>query len=55
MKLDHIAIWARDLEKLKGYYQMYFGGVPNRLYKNPTTGFSSYFMQFQGNIRLELM
>lgn len=55
MKLEHVAIWTKDLEKLKAYYQKHFGGVPNQLYENPATGFRSYFLEFQGNTRLELM
>ena len=55
MKLEHVAIWTNNLEKLKDYYQKYFGGVSNRLYKNPATGFQSYFLEFDGNTRLELM
>ena len=29
MTLEHVAIWARDLELLKSFYIQYFGGVPN--------------------------
>ena len=25
MKTEHVAIWARDLERLKAFYEMYFG------------------------------
>lgn len=55
MKIEHIAIWTSDLENLKDYYQNHFKGTPNRLYKNPDTGFSSYFLDFGDGARLELM
>jgi lactoylglutathione lyase len=55
MKLEHIAIWTKDLEKLKIYYTRYFEGKANSLYTNSITGFTSYFITFDGGARLELM
>lgn len=55
MKIEHIAIWANDLEKLKHYYHTYFGGIANSKYENPTTNFSSYFISFDTGCRLEIM
>lgn len=55
MKLEHVAIWTGDLERLKTYYQRYFGGVPNAKYTNEQKGFQSYFLTFQSGARLELM
>lgn len=56
MLIDHIAIYTRDLERLKRFYVTYFDGVSNRKYKNETTGLESYFLTFEGNeTRLELM
>ncbi|WP_304517148.1 VOC family protein [Cecembia rubra] len=55
MTLEHIALWTENLERLKEFYQMYFGGIPNKLYHNPNTGFKSYFLSFYSGARLEIM
>lgn len=55
MTLEHAAIWVRDLEGLKAFYCRWFGGVANSRYVNPVKQFSSYFIQFSGGARLELM
>ncbi len=56
MKIDHIAIWVEDLEKMKDFYTKYFGMTANDKYVNPTKGFSSYFLTCgSGDTRIELM
>ena len=56
MKIDHIAIWARDLERLKGFYEKYFGMKCGEKYVNPTKHYSSYFLSFEGSeTRIEIM
>jgi lactoylglutathione lyase len=56
MKIEHIAIWCKDLEAMKTFYCTLFGAAHNEKYVNPTTGFSSYFISFpSGGARLELM
>ena len=55
MKIEHIAIWTTDLERLKDFYAAFFGGQPNDKYTNPRTGFESYFLTFESGARLELM
>jgi lactoylglutathione lyase len=55
MTLEHVAIWTQDLERLKAYYETFFGGRSNSLYTNEAKGFQSYFLQFEGGARLELM
>ena len=55
MKIDHIAIWTKDLERLKDYYVKYFDGKPNTRYVNPDKQFESYFLSFSSGSRLELM
>lgn len=55
MKIEHIAFWVNDLEKMKNFYQTYFGGKPNEKYHNPKKNFTSYFITFEGGARLELM
>ncbi len=55
MKIEHIALYVKDLEKSKSYYEKYFNAKSNSLYHNKTTGFKSYFLSFDSNTRLELM
>lgn len=55
MTIEHIAIWTKNLEKLKDFYVTYFGGTPNEKYTNPNKAFESYFLTFDKGARLELM
>ena len=55
MKIEHVAIYTRDLEALKSFYTKYFNASSNELYVNPRKGFSSYFLSFSDGARLELM
>ena len=56
MHIEHLAIWVRDLERMRAFYETYFGATANDKYTNVTKGFSSYFLSFpQGGPRLELM
>lgn len=56
MRINHLAIWARDLELLRDFYMKYFNLSSNEKYVNPKKGFSSYFLTFDGGgASLELM
>lgn len=55
MKIEHIAVWVRDLEKIRTFYQKYFGAVSNEKYTNPVRNFESYFLSFENGCRLEIM
>ena len=55
MRIEHAALWANDLESLKSFYLEYLGGRAGNKYQNPKTGFSSYFISFDGGARLEIM
>jgi lactoylglutathione lyase len=55
MKIEHVAIYTRDLEALRSFYTKYFQATSNDLYVNPKKGFSSYFLSFSDGARLELM
>ncbi|MBO0932160.1 VOC family protein [Fibrella aquatilis] len=56
MHIEHLAIWVRDLERMRTFYETYFGATANEKYVNAIKGFSSYFLSFpQGGARLELM
>lgn len=56
IKIEHLAIWTKDLEKAKDFYVKYFDMVCGEKYHNPTKQFTSYFLSFQNsNVRIELM
>lgn len=56
MKIDHIAIWADDIERLRKFYMHYFNMNCNDKYVNPKKNFSSYFLSFEnGEARIEIM
>lgn len=55
MKIEHIAVWTHDLEKLRAFYEKYFGARANDKYINPKKGFASYFLSFDEGCRLEIM
>ena len=55
MKIENVAIWAKDMEALKSFYEKYFDAQSNDKYTNPTKGFSSYFLSFASGPRLEIM
>ena len=55
MRIEHVAIWVSDLERMRAFYERYFNGRSNQKYTNPSKGFSSYFITFDSGARLELM
>jgi lactoylglutathione lyase len=57
MQIEHVAIWARDLEIMKDFYLKYFGMSAGLKYVNEKRGFTSYFLSFidGGPTRIELM
>jgi lactoylglutathione lyase len=57
MRIDHVAVWTTDLERLRAFYERYFGARAGAQYRSATrAGFASYFLTFpDGGGRLELM
>lgn len=55
MKIEHIALWAKDIEKIRNFYETYFEAKSNDKYFNPDKHFSSYFLTFKSGARLEIM
>lgn len=55
MRLDHFALHTADLERMRAFYQTYFGAVSNNQYHNPRTGLRTYFLSFDSGARLEIM
>ncbi|HFI0213678.1 TPA: VOC family protein [Streptococcus suis] len=55
MKIEHLAIYAQDLEGMRNFFETYFGAKSNQLYHNTKTSFKSYFLTFEDGARLEIM
>jgi lactoylglutathione lyase len=55
VRVDHVALWVRDLETMRGFYVERLGGRSGALYHNARTGFRSCFIAFSDGPRIELM
>jgi lactoylglutathione lyase len=55
MKIEHIAMYVKNIEAAREFFVKYLGGTSNDGYHNNTTDFQSYFISFDDGARLELM
>jgi lactoylglutathione lyase len=55
MKINHIAVYVKDLEQSRAFYEKYFGATANTQYHNAKTGLRTYFLTFDCGGRLEIM
>ena len=56
MRIDHAALFCRDLEQMLQFFIDYFDARSNEQYHNPRTGLHTYILSFtEGSTRLELM
>ena len=55
MKIDHVSMYVKDLEKTKTFFEKYFSATSNDGYHNKNTNFRSYFLSFENGSRLEIM
>jgi lactoylglutathione lyase len=55
MRIEHVAFWTEDLERLAGFYQRYFAATVGDKYVNAAKGFESRFVSFEAGARLEIM
>ncbi len=55
MKINHIALYVKDLEGMKAFYEKYFNAKSNKMYHNPKTGLKTYFLSFDNGCRMEIM
>ena len=55
MRIEHVALWTEDLERLASFYSSYFGAKAGDRYTNATKGFESRFLTFDSGARLEIM
>jgi lactoylglutathione lyase len=54
-RIEHIALWTRDIGRLQDFYVKYFGARAGAGYRNDARDFDSCFLEFDGGARLELM
>ncbi len=55
MRIEHLAIWTPDIERLRTFYEIYFGAKAGPKYVNRARQFESYFLSFESGARLEIM
>ena len=56
MRIDHAALFCRDLEQMRQFFIDYFDARSNEQYHNPRTGLRTYILSVtEGSTRLELM
>lgn len=56
MRIEHIALWVENFEKVRIFYETYFDAQSNEKYENPSKRFESYFLTFpDSSCRIELM
>ena len=56
MRIDHAALFCKDLEQMRQFFIDYFDARSNEQYHNPRTGLRTYILSFtEGSTRLELM
>ncbi|MEO8755550.1 MAG: VOC family protein [Casimicrobiaceae bacterium] len=54
-RIEHVALWTREPERLRDFYVRWFGAESNDGYENPKKQFRSYFLRFGSGARIELM
>lgn len=55
IRIEHVALWTGDLERLAAFYATYFGASVGARYDNPAKGYASRFLSFGEGARIELM
>ncbi len=54
-RIEHVALWVKDLDTMCRFYAAAFGAKIGPLYENPGKGYASRFLTLGGDARLELM
>jgi lactoylglutathione lyase len=55
VRIEHVALWTGDLERITQFYVRYFGATAGDEYINPAKGFRSCFLTFPVGARIEVM
>lgn len=54
-RIDHVALWAKNLEDICAFYRDAFDAQVGPIYENPNKGFTSRFLTFESGARVEVM
>lgn len=55
VRIEHVAMWVRDIDRVAAFYARYLGARVGSLYRNERKGFESRFLEFASGARLEIM
>jgi lactoylglutathione lyase len=55
MHIEHIALWTKEIERLRSFYETWFKATAGSMYISDSSGFQSYFLTFPSGARLEIM
>ena len=55
LRIEHVAFWTENIERLASFYATYFGARTGPKYINAKRGCESRFLSFDGGARIELM
>lgn len=55
MRIDHIACWTTDIDRLSDFYARYFSAEIKLPYHNPAKNYTSRFLIFPEGGRMEVM
>ena len=55
MRIEHVAFWTEELERLVNFYEKYFSATAGSKYVNPVKEFESRFLSFESGARIEVM
>ena len=55
MRIEHVALWTKNLERFKHFYVTYFGAIAGDEYVNQAKSFRSCFLSFAEGARIEVM
>ncbi len=55
MRIGHVAMYVKDLEGMKHFFERFFDARANGGHENPKSGLKTYFLSFDDGMRLELM
>ncbi len=54
-RIDHVAMWVRDVDGICAFYAEHFGAVVGERYESQVRGFASRFLSFESGARIEVM
>jgi lactoylglutathione lyase len=55
IRIEHVAFWTEDIDRLASFYHSYFGAAVGEMYENKAKGFESRFLRFESGAAIEIM